>query len=64
MSDGGEEKIVETCSSFKLLKQGDLYFFSYYVKGSPVSFLATLVDVKEDITSYFAKQVYYDGKAI
>lgn len=59
---GAEKKVMETCSSFKLLKQGKVYWFTYYFDKSPISFVAVPVEAKEDVVAFVVGQLYYDGK--
>lgn len=56
------KKVIGTCSSFKLLKQGKVYWFTYYFNGSPISFIAVQDRENKNAAGFIVGQLYYGGK--
>ncbi|MFM2430795.1 MAG: hypothetical protein RLZZ511_2008 [Cyanobacteriota bacterium] len=55
-------KSVETCNSFRFLKQDKFHIFFYDFKKFQAGFIATQSGEDEYKETYAVKQLYYDGK--
>jgi hypothetical protein len=56
-------KVVETCSSFKLMTNGKTYAFSYSFKKNKILFITIPMDETKDIATYITREYYNNGKA-
>jgi hypothetical protein len=55
-------KFAGNCSSFKLLKNEKVYWFTYYFNKSPIMFLGFPMDEDKDKITFGSKQIIYNGK--
>lgn len=51
-----------TCDSFKILKKGEVHYFSYYFGGSPISFFSIPFKSEGQSDTFMVGQMYYDKK--
>lgn len=53
-----------TCNSFKILKKGEIYAFTYYFDGSPISFFSVPSNKQlQNSDAFDVGALFYDGKA-
>jgi hypothetical protein len=59
-----EGKTPSTCDSFKVLKQGDVHYFTYYFGGSPISFVSVLLKSEGKIDTFIVGEMYGNKKIL
>lgn len=56
-------KVIETCSSFKLMTNGKTYAFAYSFKKNTILFITIPMSETKDIATYITREYYNNGKA-